>query len=117
MKKALVIIALLATQTPPASAESEALGRLFLTPQQRAELDRLRLQDPRGGQKSSLTINGEVRSSSGGRTRWINGQADWENRAAAPALAVGDSFDPITGERRSLVGDGRIRAVPRQAGQ
>jgi hypothetical protein len=114
MRTALFILALLAAIPPAAMAEGEPLGRLFLTPQQRQELDRLRLQDPDSGQRSGLTINGEIRSSSGKRTRWINGQADWQSTAPAPALPVGDSFDPITGERQPLLGGGRIQRTPRQ---
>jgi len=112
MKKALALLALLATLHPPASAEGGTLGRLFLTPQQRQELDRLRMQEPDNGQRSGLTINGEIRSSSGKRTRWINGQADWQSTAPTPALPVGDSFDPITGERQPLLGGGRIQITP-----
>ena len=108
MTKVLAILCLFAALASSAHAEDEALGRLFMTPQQRQELDRLRLQDPHGGQNGSLTINGEVRSSSGGRTRWINGQADWKNGVPAPKLPVGDSFDPVSGERRPLLGGGRI---------
>lgn len=114
MRKPFLILALLATIAPSAIAEGEPLGRLFLTPQQRQELDRLRLQAPGSGQRSNLTINGEVRSSSGKRTRWINGQADWQSTAPAPAVPIGDSFDPITGERQPLLGGGHIQRTPRQ---
>ena len=114
MRKPLLILALLAAIPPAAIGEGEPLGRLFLTPQQRQELNRQRLQDPASGQRSSLTVNGEVRSSSGKRTRWINGQADWQNTAPTPALPIGDSVDPITGERQPLLGDGHIHRTPRQ---
>lgn len=114
MRAVLLILALFAAIPPVAMAEGESLGRLFLTPQQRQELDRLRMQDPDSGQRSGLTINGEIRSSSGKRTRWINGQADWQSTAPAPALPVGDSFDPITGERQPLLGGGHIQRTPRQ---
>lgn len=114
MNKLLLILGLLAAIPPSANAESEALGRLFLTPQQRQELDRLRMQELSSGQRSSLTVNGEIRSSSGKRTRWINGQADWQSTAPAPALPVGDSFDPNTGDHQPLLGGGRIQRTPRQ---
>lgn len=114
MRKAILILALLAAMPPSAIAEGEPLGRLFLTPQQRQELDRQRLQGPSSVQQSSLTVNGEVRSSSGKRTRWINGQADWQNTVPAPRLPIGDGYDPATGERQPLLGDGHIQRTPRQ---
>lgn len=114
MKKLLLILGLLAAIPPTANAENEALGRLFLTPQERQELDRQRLQDPANGQRGGLTVNGEIRSSSGKRTRWINGQADWQGIAPTPKLPVGDSVDPNTGERQPLLGGGRIQITPRQ---
>ncbi|PKO34234.1 MAG: hypothetical protein CVU34_09485 [Betaproteobacteria bacterium HGW-Betaproteobacteria-7] len=114
MSKPFLILALLAAIPPSASAEGEPLGRLFLTPQQRQELNRQRLQGPSSIQQSSVTVNGEVRSSSGKRTRWINGQADWQNTAPTPALPIGDSVDPNTGERLPLLGDGHIQRTPRR---
>lgn len=113
MKTALLALALCLT-IPQAIGDTEPLGRLFLTPQQRQELDRLRQQEAGSDNRGSLTVNGEVRSSSGSRTRWINGQADWQGIGPAPAVPVGDSIDPVTGERRPLLGDGRIQAQPRQ---
>ena len=112
MTKVLAILCPFAVLAPSAHAENEALGRLFMTPQQRQELDRLRMQEPGSGQRGSVTINGEVRSASGGRTRWINGQADWQNDWPTQTVPVGDSVDPATGERRPLLGGGRIQVAP-----
>lgn len=100
-----------------ARAEPEALGRLFFTPQQRAELDRQRLVNPAFSsgtpdQPGSLTINGEVRRSSGRNTRWINGEAQWSETTPAPRVPIGDTFNPETGEHQSVLGAGKIVVKP-----
>jgi hypothetical protein len=112
MKSATLVLALSIAVPSLASGQTEPLGRLFLTPQQRAVLDQQRRQEPGAGQ--SLTITGEVRSASGSRTRWINGRADWNDDTPAPRLPVGDRYDPATGERQPLLGDGQIIVTPRR---
>ena len=112
----LALLALLAAQ-PPASAEAEALGRLFLTPSQRTALDRQRLLNPGFQAKpldseSSLTINGEVRRSDGRRTRWINGAESRELSPATAGVPVGDTVYPGSGEREGLLRGGRIIIKP-----
>ncbi|NTV69321.1 MAG: hypothetical protein HGA71_04145 [Azonexaceae bacterium] len=104
---------LLALAMPPGFAADTSLGRLFLDPQQRARLDAQRQHNtgflPNAGEsEASQTINGEVRSSNGRRTRWINGEADWEGTTPPPRVPVGDTFNPATGERESVIGSGRI---------
>ena len=111
MKRALSIVLLLLTATP-AMAQSDPLGRLFTTPQQRNALDRERLrgqsQRPTGiDSEASYTFNGEVRRSSGKNTRWINGEPQ-PAAARSPGVPAGDTFHPATGERESVLGDGRI---------
>ena len=96
----------------PAWAQSDPLGRLFFTPQQRAALDRERLlgfsQRPSSlDGDASYTVNGEVRRSSGKNTRWING-APHTAASRNPDVAAGDTYHPATGERESLLGDGQI---------
>lgn len=109
----LPVIALLLLTIAPCQADPAPLGRLFLDPQQRAKLDLQRQRNP-GLQHepvdsdTSLTINGEVRSSTGRRTRWINGEADWANSAPAPHVPIGDTYRPGNGEHQSVLGDGRI---------
>ena len=109
----LIIILLMFSAIAPSMAEQPALGRLFLDPQQRAKLDAQRQHNPgflpnTGEGEVSQTINGEVRSSNGRRTRWINGEANWDCTAQPPRVPVGDTFNPATGERESLIGSGRI---------
>jgi len=69
IRPALIILALLIT-TP---ANAEELGRLFLTPQQRALLkqgQQLNIDKP---VIESLTVSGIVQKNGGERTVWING--------------------------------------------
>lgn len=108
----LSISLLIALAAAPAWAQSDPLGRLFFTPQQRAALDRERLlgfsQRPSSlDSDTSYTFNGEVRRSSGKNTRWING-APHTAASRNPDLAAGDTYHPATGEREGLLGDGRI---------
>ena len=108
-----LLLLFLALGQSVAWAQPEPLGRLFLTPQQRAALDRQRQINPNflanaTDADSRLTINGEVRRSSGRSTRWINGEAQWNRSSPAARAPVGDTFHPGTGERQSLLGEGRI---------
>jgi len=113
----LIVLLLLASATTPSLAEQPALGRLFLDPQQRARLDAQRLRNPgflpnTGDSEASQTLNGEVRSSNGRHTRWINGEANWDGSAQTPRVPVGDTFNPATGERESLLRGGKILVMP-----
>lgn len=114
---ALLLLILFAGVVP---ADETTLGRLFLEPQQRARLDLQRQRNPgflpdAGNGEASQTFNGEVRSSNGRRTRWINGEADWEGVVLPPRVPVGDTFTPATGERESLLHGGRILIKPGRA--
>jgi len=57
-------------------AFSDELGRLFFTPEQRAQLDHdyARLAKPEGDDNRALTLNGIVQKHGGKRTAWINGK-------------------------------------------
>ena len=101
----------------PGQADTPPLGRLFLDPQQRAKLDIQRQRNPgflqdAGDSEASLTINGEVRSSNGRRTRWINGEANWDNTAPVPHIPIGDTYLPGSGEHQSVLGGGKITIKP-----
>ena len=118
MSQARLILALLLASAATASlGEQPALGRLFLDPQQRARLDAERQRNAgflanAGDRDASQTINGEVRSSNGRRTRWINGEVNWEGTVLPPTVPVGDTFNPATGEHESVLRDGRITIKP-----
>ena len=113
----LIPLLLLAAVAIPCQAEEAQLGRLFLAPQQRTKLDLQRQRNPgflpeTSSSEASQTFNGEVRSSNGRRTRWINGEVNWDGTALPPRVPVGDTFNPATGERESLLQGGRIQIKP-----
>lgn len=97
----------------PGQADPAPLGRLFFDAEQRARLDLQRQHNPgflpNADDEASITINGEVRSSNGRRTRWINGEVNWEGGAPSAPVPIGDTFNPATGERESLLRDGRLQ--------
>lgn len=108
-----ILLVLSVITVAQSAAEEPPLGRLFMDSQQRAKLDAQRRHNPGfqtnyGESEASQTLSGEVRSSNGRRTSWINGEAHWESPPPAPKVPVGDTFNPATGERESLIGNGRI---------
>lgn len=107
------LVALLLVIAPSLQADTPPLGRLFFDAQQRANLDQQRQRNPWFAPKgddtgAALTVNGEIRSSSGRRLRWINGEANWDNTAPAPRVPIGDTYRPGSGEHQSVLGDGQI---------
>lgn len=100
MMRKLVMLALM---TVPVCHAAEPLGRLFFTPNERAELDRMRHLPPAIAPKPAVKIvapkplapplpvstvvrvNGVVQRSDGASTVWINNQplADYETQGAA----------------------------------
>ena len=134
--RALLLLLMLAALTSAAHAQS--LGRLFLTPAQRAALDlrrSSRVPDrPTAVIVESPTahVDGQVVRSGGRSTVWINGVAVREGAqnaglrvVPAPAgpdsvtlavgegerridLKVGDSMNRDTGEVRDILGSGAI---------
>lgn len=103
------------------SVSAQELGRLFFTPQQRAELDRLRQSNATEMQtvvESAVTVNGQVTRSSGKTTTWINGvpQDDTHGsrepgrvRLDTGALKVGQTLDRVRGEVQDGLKGGEIR--------
>ncbi len=70
---------------------AEPLGRLFLTPERRAMLERQRqqnIQTARTLEGSVMSLDGIVTRSSGKTTVWINQQAQHENMAGTGVTAV-----------------------------
>lgn len=75
-----------------ALGSAEPLGRLFFTPEQRAQMEYSRLPDSGSGSSSrSLIVNGIVQQHGGRRTAWINGvprQAGNSDELAPESLPV-----------------------------
>lgn len=126
MRLAILFLAgLLGLGAGPAVAQ-ENLGRLFLLPQQRQELDRRRLaniQEAAAVTESLVTVNGQVSRSSGRTTVWFNGvPQDGTRKPHDPArvalpgaegqpsvnLKIGQTLDKVRGEVRDPVGGGKI---------
>lgn len=115
--RGVILFLVLALFGATSQADNAALGRLFFDAEQRANLDQQRQRNPWFGQRNDdtetgLTFNGEVRSSSGRRTRWINGEADWNNASPAPRVPVGNTYYPESGQSDKLLGGGRITVKP-----
>ena len=94
---ATVLIATCVLWFQSGAVRAEALGRLFTTPQQRAELERLRHAPPPAPKPEPkvveqpkveapppevppITVNGVVVRSDGDSTAWVNGQSTEEGR-------------------------------------
>lgn len=110
----------------PACANAQELGRLFLTPSQRLDLDRRRATNAQAATitiQDLITVNGQVSRSSGKSTTWINGAPQDDlardrdpNRVSikqgedAPpiSLKVGETMDRVKGETRDGLGGGQI---------
>ena len=117
----------------PVSAEE--LGRLFLTPERRAALERQRQLNIQETQQviegATLTVSGVVQRSGGKATTWVNGapqddqntatgvrvEIDRSNPARTTVVAgeespaslkVGEAINRATRETTSGVGEGRI---------
>jgi len=94
--------------TIPMFAGAEELGRLFYTPEQRAQLDYSYAQgaDSTNNNSSTLMLNGIVQKHGGKRTVWING---------VPQQA--GSSDGQTPESQSVQVPGKAGTVKLKVGQ
>lgn len=135
----LLLAALLASLAAQAAAD-QPLGRLFLTPEKRAVLERqrqLNIQHARVIEGSSVSLAGVVARSSGRSTVWLNGAPYHDGTPAGDVrthtsprdarkvelqagelrteLRVGQSVSRASGERRDPLGGGRV-AVSSGAG-
>jgi hypothetical protein len=85
----------------PASAHAEKMGRLFFTPEQRAQMDYdIALDTQPGDNGHALMLNGIVQMHGGKRTAWINGvpQAAGRSDERAPeSVPV-----PLPGQNKSV---------------
>jgi len=143
----LLLLCGLASLTPPnahaepARAGEPALGRLFLTPEWRALLERqrqLNVQPAHTLEGERMRLDGVVVRSSGKSTVWINGQPQPENsrstgvttslsrrhpghvvlstgNAAPVDLKVGVTLDQANGEKHGGLAGGEIRIQRRAA--
>ncbi len=129
MRPLISFILILACFSAPAAATAAELGRLFLTPQQRQDLERRRTtnraeEEAPQIKEGPLTLDGQVQRSSGKTTTWINGVPQFDSYSSrdparvtvAPnagepgvSLKVGEVFDRASGEVRDKLGNGEIR--------
>lgn len=100
-----------------AKPQTEPLGRLFFTPEQRAELDRFRQSGQIGSSLDNgnpITLNGRVTRSSGRNTAWINGVPldDHEARTLLTPVQLrpGETSAGLSnGERTDVLNGGAIQ--------
>jgi len=96
-------------------AQAQVLGRLFFTPQQRADLDarrKARVPDkPAAAAVASpvTRLDGYVKRSGGPSTVWINGESVTEGSPDAPRIDRGPSGSVSIGVGE---GGGRVRMKP-----
>lgn len=138
MSRVLGMLVLAVFVTAPSHLHAQTLGRLFLTPEQRAALDlrrASRVPDRPAAvivESPTARIDGQVVRSDGRSTVWVNGLpvregAQSEGLRVAPAsssadsvtlavgenarrveLRVGDSMNRDTGEVRDMLGDNEV---------
>lgn len=122
----------------PTLAQAQELGRLFFSPEQRANLDlrrKARMPDKPAAPIAAPTtrVDGYVKRSGGPSTVWINGEALGEGAGEAPRidasrergtvsvtvegggrvrLKPGETLDRGNGDVRDVLGDGEIRIRP-----
>lgn len=137
----LPLIVLAFAATLPAGAAAEPLGRLFLTPERRAILERQRQsniqEQAQAIEGATMSLDGVITRSSGKATVWINGRPQNENMVgtgvqadvsrhepsratlvtgeeAPAALRVGESINRATREKNDVVAPGAVTvAKPR----
>jgi len=128
MRRWLVIGVALAV-CAPALAQAQALGRLFTTPDQRAELDQIR-NDPDYGRVIEpepeakdegpvvphVTINGLVLRSSGLNASWVNGMSVPEGGATPEGIRIETSRSSRGGSVR-LSMPGGLESIQLRPGQ
>lgn len=110
---------LCATIISGASAQNADVGRLFHTPEQRANLDQQRLRgiSPSLHAESGgpVTLNGQVIRSSGRDTAWVNGSPVSRQEASAllpaPLKAGETAYGGSRSETRDLLNGGKISVL------
>lgn len=108
----IVLIALSIGYQACTAQPENRLERLFFTPEQRANLERIRRLPSSNGEmheaRGEFTLNGEITRSNGRRIRWGNNQHIPDEVALPATLAVGDTLLNENGNRLSILGDGKI---------
>ena len=117
------LVLLLVCMDAPPLAAAEELGRLFLTPQQRQDLDRRRAtnraeEEAPQIREGPLTVEGHLQRSGGKTTTWINGVPQYDGAAGRDAarvtvvpnagepgvsLKVGQTYERTSGEIRGIL--------------
>jgi hypothetical protein len=138
MRRVLGLLAIAILVALPPAVQAQSLGRLFLTPAQRAALDlrrASRLPDKPAAvivESPTARINGQVVRSDGRSTVWVNGApvregSQSEGLRVTPTsrtaesvslaigegdrrveLKVGESMNRDTGEVHDLLGEGKV---------
>ena len=105
-----ITLALLLAVFLAPNAQAGSLGRLFFTPEQRAQLESMRAHNAaaaataataeEGDTTSELMVNGIVQKHGGGRTVWVNGKAQNagnsdERSPESLAVAVPGKSQPV----------------------
>ena len=121
-----------AADTSDTSDAAGSLGRLFLTPAQRTDLDKRRQADAQDvliSVDNFVTANGQVSRSGGKSTTWINGKPQHDlTRSRDPVrvlvpngedqppvpLKIGETYDKVRGDKRDVVGEGQVRVPASQ---
>jgi hypothetical protein len=103
------------------AAPDDDLGRLFRTPQRRAQLDEMRQRKipiVTEQHSESLSLQGIVRRSSGRSTVWLNGQAHQDSKALAPSNSAEAKIPLGNGKSKVLkVGERLELTAPQSAGE
>ncbi len=145
MKRTVTALFGLLLATASAASAAQELGRLFFTPEQRAELDarrKARVPDKPAAvliESPSTTFDGYVKRSNGKSTVFLNGEpitegADAKRVQVVPSrddpsraaielgegarcipLKVGESLDRGTGEVSDVIGKGEVKVNGRGA--
>lgn len=139
MRRGAHLVCLLAFLAGAAPCAAEELGRLFLTPEQRAALDarrKARIPDKPAAvvvESPTTQLDGYVMRQGGRSTVWVNGEPSREGappeglrlapRRSDPSrfsvtlseserqfeLKIGQKLDRVSGEVSDVIGDGEIR--------
>ncbi len=78
-----VTLLTLAVMTAPIHVSASELGRLFYTPQERAQLEAQQTSGatPEGVKRNFIVVNGVIQKQGGNRIVWLNGEAQSAVRA------------------------------------